>query len=152
MVLNAAGIIVRDEWLKCARMRSEYELDEFVVMPNHFHAIIKFSDTVGAIHELPLQQNDAITGMTSPNHESPLQMTRTQRRNMGLSKLIGRFKMLSAKQINAVRQSHGIPVWQRNYYEHIIRSETELNRIREYVTNNPANWEKDDEYKGVVTS
>lgn len=65
---------------------------------------------------------------------------------MGLPKLVGRFKMVSSKQINIIRNTSGVPVWQRNYYEHIIRNEPELNRIREYIINNPLNWQKDDYY------
>jgi len=65
--------------------------------------------------------------------------------NMGLPKLTGRFKMRSAKRINQLRKSHRVPVWQRNYYEHILRNESEWNRIREYVKTNPARWAEDKE-------
>jgi REP element-mobilizing transposase RayT len=64
---------------------------------------------------------------------------------MLLPKIVGRFKMQSAKQINQLRHTLGQPVWQRNYYEHIIRNEDELNRIREYILNNPLKWEFDAE-------
>ena len=133
MVLNDAGQIVVDEWTKTALIRDEIQLDEWVVMPNHFHGIVIFSTPVGAIHESPL-------------HESPLRMTVTQRRNMALPKLIGRFKMLSAKRINELRQTPGAKLWQRNYYEHIVRNENELNRIRQYIIDNPKNWESDRNY------
>jgi hypothetical protein len=59
---------------------------------------------------------------------------------MLLPKIIGKFKMQSAKQINKIRNTLGIAVWQRNYYKHIIRHENELNRIREYIVNNPFKW------------
>jgi putative transposase len=62
---------------------------------------------------------------------------------MVLPKLVGRFKMLSAKRINELRQTPGTKLWQRNYWEHIIRNEPELNRIREYIRNNPDQWESD---------
>jgi REP element-mobilizing transposase RayT len=64
---------------------------------------------------------------------------------MLLPKIIGFFKMNSSKQINEIRNSLGIPVWQRNYYEHIIRNEKDLFAIRNYIENNGLNW-KDDEY------
>lgn len=64
---------------------------------------------------------------------------------MLLAKIIGRFKMNSAKRINEIRNLPGIPVWQRNYYEHIIRNEKELSRIRKYIFNNPARWSLDEE-------
>ncbi len=62
------------------------------------------------------------------------------RRNMLLPKIVGHFKMNAAKQINKIRDTAGVPVWQRNYYEHIIRDESEMNRIREYIAANPLRW------------
>jgi len=85
-------------------------------------------------------------------HESPLQKDRSlrvgERRRMLLSKMIGRFKMVSAKNINLVRATSGLAVWQRNYHEHIIRNEASLNRIRQYIVDNPAQWEFDEENPG----
>jgi hypothetical protein len=52
------------------------------------------------------------------------------------------------KRINRIRQTPGVHVWQRNYYDHIIRDDIELDRVREYIVNNPVNWETDEEYKG----
>jgi len=64
----------------------------------------------------------------------------------GLSEIIRQFKTFSAKRINQSNNTPGIPVWQRNYYDHVIRDEKSLNEIREYIVNNPANWEDDVEY------
>ena len=64
---------------------------------------------------------------------------------MLLPKVIGYFKMNSAKRINRLRNNPGSHVWQRNYYEHVIRSEAELADIREYIQNNPLQWELDKE-------
>jgi REP element-mobilizing transposase RayT len=60
-----------------------------------------------------------------------------------LPTIIGSFKSASTKQINILRNSPGTPVWQRNYYDHIIRNEESLNKIRQYVLNNPLSWEVD---------
>ncbi len=68
-----------------------------------------------------------------------------QRRQMLLPKIIGRFKMNSAKQINQINNGAGSRVWQRDYYEHVIRNEQDLNRIREYISNNPAMWPSDED-------
>lgn len=87
--LNDAGIMVVDEWLKITEIRDETELDEWVVMPNYFHGILVFTTNVGAIHE------------------SSLQTTVMQRRNMMLPKIITRFKMLSAKRISKIRNTSG---------------------------------------------
>ena len=99
-------------------------------MPNHIHGIILIIDkdsTVGAIHELPLQNG------------------RKQRREMLLPKIIGYFKMNTAKQINKLLNRSGQKFWQRNYYEHIIRNKYSLEQIQEYVHYNPLKWELDRE-------
>ncbi|MEW6376427.1 MAG: transposase [Thermodesulfobacteriota bacterium] len=112
--------IVQNQWKGLEKKYLEIELDEFIVMPNHIHGIIFI---VGAIHELPLQN----------------------RRNMILPKAIGYFKMNTSRQFNQILNRTGQPFWQRNYYEHIIRNERELSRIREYIQNNPLKWELDRE-------
>ena len=89
--------------------------------------------SVGAIHELPLPK-------TYHNNDVP---SHIHRRKMLLPKIIGRFKMVSSKQINKLRNMPAFPVWQRNYYEHIVRDEDELNQIREYIRINPQNWDID---------
>jgi hypothetical protein len=63
-----------------------------------------------------------------------------------LGSIIRGLKSSATKIINQIRNSPGVPVWQRNYYEHIIRNETELNKIREYIINNPLNWKTDENY------
>jgi len=60
-----------------------------------------------------------------------------------LSEIVRQLKTFSARRINTIRRTPGAPVWQRNYYEHIIRNENEMNRIREYIINNPIKWETD---------
>jgi REP element-mobilizing transposase RayT len=64
---------------------------------------------------------------------------------MTLPLLVGRFKTVSAKRINEMRGTPGTPVWQRNYYEHIIRDNAALGRIRRYIADNPARWAFDTE-------
>ncbi len=126
MILNEYGEIVEECWRSIAWHYPGVTLGEYVVMPNHFHGIVH----IGAILELPLQKPvDSVD--------------RLIRRQMLLPKLTGRFKMVSSKQINQLRQMPGKPVWQRNYYEHIIRNESAYNRIAEYVINNPLQWELD---------
>ncbi len=113
-------------------------LDEFVIMPNHVHGVIVIADNnVGAIHESP--QNIG-AHIQVAGRDLPLQ-------NMAnVSKIIGRFKMNAAKQINILRGTPGVPVWQRNYYEHIVRDDDALRRIRQYVRNNPAQWQDDSNF------
>jgi putative transposase len=134
MRMKQFGHIVAAEWIRTAELRPEIELGEFVVMPNHFHGILIFkekivSNAVGAIHELP-------------SSHMPLPILQL-RRKMALPKIIGRFKMITAKRINIDRDTPGVPMWQRNYHEHIIRNEADYNRIAEYVIANPQRWIED---------
>ena len=131
MSLNQFGKMVLEYWNSLPGRYTNIELDAFVIMPNHVHGIIKIIEIVGAIHELPLQ-----TANINP---------KTERRRMLIPKVVGYFKMNSAKQINTLRNTTGMPVWQRNYYEHIIRNENKLNKIREYIQNNPLKWHLDRE-------
>lgn len=64
---------------------------------------------------------------------------------MTLSKIIGWFKMNSAKQVNLVQRTSGRPVWQAGYYDHIIRNDADLHRIRTYIATNPLQWALDEE-------
>ncbi|MDP2887163.1 MAG: transposase, partial [Ignavibacteria bacterium] len=121
-------------WKEIPRHYPSIKLDEFVVMPNHVHGIIVVvgmmvpaSDMLlgGAIQESPrLDRNDPVW-----------------RRRMLLSRIIGRFKQNSAKQINIVRLTPGIPVWQRGYFDHVIRDTDSLTRIRAYIVRNSQNRE-----------
>lgn len=62
-----------------------------------------------------------------------------------LGAIVGNFKSVTTRRINKIRHLRGVSIWQRNYYEHIVRDERDLNRIREYITANPALWEMDRE-------
>ena len=129
VVLTTSGEVLMRHWDDLPN-HYEIELDSHVVMPNHFHGIIIINDqSVGAIHESPLLREQKVI----------------KRRNMLLAKIIGRFKMKTAKEINLLRMKQGFPVWQRNYYEHIIRDDADLHRIRTYIKNNPLQWAIDEE-------
>lgn len=128
MRLNAWGEVVREEWLRTAEVRRDVELDAFVVMPNHFHGIIILSGAVGATRRVAPTRSHA----TGPKSKS-------------LGAILAQFKSMVTKRITTSRQTSGIPVWQRNYYEHIIRSERELHQIRQYIADNPRKWALDHE-------
>jgi REP element-mobilizing transposase RayT len=121
--LSRAGQLVEDVWKTLPARYPGIALDSFCVMPNHVHGILNITDAVEAVHE-------------------PLRL-RTDRRSMLLPKAIGYLKMNSAKQINLLLSRTGAPVWQRNYYEHVIRNDADLRQIREYLANNPARCEFD---------
>jgi len=99
MCLNGTGAMIESVWNLLPQRYPGITLDAFVVMPNHIHGIVSIDGPVGAIHELPLHQ----------------------RRSMTLPKVVGYLKMNSAKRINQSRNTPGIRVWQRNYYERVIR-------------------------------
>jgi len=119
-------------------------LDAWVVMPNHVHAILMITDTVGARHsqvsrsvqDSPDQPSDPSAPSAVRGNASPLQPG-------SLGAIVGNFKSVAARRINTQRGSPGARVWQRNYYEHIIRNDRALQRIRGYIANNPACWDAD---------
>jgi REP element-mobilizing transposase RayT len=146
MVMNEFGNIVRDEWLKTATIRAEVELDEYVVMPNHFHAVLFIAgNTAQMIGEKSLNADNV-----GARRAVPLQ-PECERRQFGrpiarsLPTIVGAFKSAATKRINEARNTPGAPVWQRNYYESVIRNESALKDIRLYIQTNPACWAQDAE-------
>jgi REP element-mobilizing transposase RayT len=138
MRLNALGEIVRSEWEKSASVRAEIEIREYVVMPNHFHAIV-------VIHWGG--------GMGDGRGDRPVARTEEERsvaqaRPRGpdpksIGALIAGFKSAATTRINQTRQTPGMRVWQRNYFEHIIRDEQSYEKIAAYILDNPRQWEED---------
>ena len=137
MELNDFGLIVEQQWRALSEHHPSVVPDEFVVMPNHVHFIVFLAPHFG--------NDDGNDDEIRATQASPLQ-TRAMsgRENRSLGVIVGSFKSGVTQHINGLRSTPGAKVWQRNYYEHIIRNEDELNRIREYILNNPANWNTDD--------
>jgi REP element-mobilizing transposase RayT len=116
MALNEYGKLVADEWIKCGEIRQDVVLHEFVVMPNHFHGIVF------------LHSDDEATDCVRPKSSE-------------LGKMLAGYKAAVSSQLK--RSGFAGNVWQRNYYEHIIRNEEDLNSIIDYIAQNPLNWSKD---------
>ncbi|HAW80275.1 MAG TPA: transposase [Balneola sp.] len=134
MHMNECGVVASNYLKQIDTRYPNTIIHEHIVMPNHIHVIIEIVNTipfVGAIHESPLQRN------ANP------ELYRNHRRKMLIPKIIGWYKMNTAKQINQIRKTPGAKIWQRGYYDHIIRNEESLCHIREYIKNNPMNWNKD---------
>lgn len=130
MQLNECGRVVEEEWVKTAEIRKNVELGVSVVMPNHFHGILAIVDDCrGTARCAPTVGNRRFAKMTSAS----------------LPAIIRSFKSAATKRINELRGTHNTPVWQRNYYEHVIRNEDDLDEIREYIVNNPLKWDLDSE-------
>jgi len=153
MILNEAGQIVEEEWIKTQRIRQNIELGEFVVMPNHFHGILEIKYSAGGKSQFASTEN---------KFKSPSQT---------IGAIIRGFKGATTKRIKELisREGSGIKddnnkekdrtgelqfastifgpigsiIWQRNYWEHIIRNEKEYGRISNYIINNPAKWTAD---------
>ena len=132
IILSPTGQIADEEWIRTAELRPGVELDSFVIMPNHLHGIVVFHD-----------DDDRFEGAPNwPHIYAPL-----RRGPRSLGSLIVGFKSAATKRINALRKTLGRPVWQWNYYEHVIRTERDLDRIREYIVGNPTLWEEDEYYQ-----
>lgn len=154
MESNVYGRIVADEWYRTATVRSNVVLDAFVVMPNHIHGIIvivESDDGVDAAERGDMAQRRRGTPAVCPYTPPPAftdPPTSTDRTFGGavagsLSTIMRQYKSVVTKRINQHRHTPGAPVWQRGFYEHIIRNERALNQIRRYIINNPMQWRRD---------
>ncbi len=124
MELSQIGQIVREEWLQTAILRPNVELDVYSIMPNHFHGIIFLCR--GTSRRAPTRET-----FGKPTKDS-------------IPTIIRLFKSSVTKRANEMRGTPGLPVWQRNYYEHVVRDGSDLDRIREYILENPTNWKVDE--------
>ncbi len=124
MVLNEYGNIISETWQWLDVHYKFIQLHEWIIMPNHLHGIIEYcADCRGGSRIAP-----------------------TVTKIKPLGRIIGVFKTVSTKQINNINKTPGQKLWQRNYWEQVIRDENDLNRIREYIINNPLKWPEDKYY------
>lgn len=151
MHLNDAGRMADEFMVGLPDRYPNITVDCHQVMPNHVHAVLIIADRPGIIDMPPQIPVGAIHESPPAIHELPLQGSdcdayirwRTQRRSMLIPKCIGYYRMNTAKRINRMRHTPGARVWQRDYYEHIIRHQRSLDRIRRYIADNPKNWTRD---------
>ncbi|MDP2103666.1 MAG: transposase [Candidatus Gracilibacteria bacterium] len=165
MGLNDAGRMIQSIWDELGERFHNIRLDECVVMPNHFHGIIFINSNVGAplvgalmnnaddnrVGTRPTPTNDVMNdGIDSMDGAGtrPAPSVRVPRVGT-LGEIVGAFKSITTfEYTNGVKNDNWPPfggkLWQRNYYEHIIRDETSLEKIRTYIIDNPHNWETDD--------
>jgi len=116
--LTRRGIIVDETWNDLVKHISNIDLGEHVIMPNHFHGIVWIKESEAHVDD----------------------------KSLYLTEIVRQFKSFSARRINQEFGTMGNPVWQRNYYEHVIRNEADLSRIREYIVENPCKWILDKYY------
>ncbi len=131
MHLNRLGQIVESEWRKTPHLRPGVDLGDFVVMPNHLHGLV-------LIRLRPQKKNVAGSLARRAHDCAPL-----RRPPRGLGSIIAGFKSVTTTRINQQRGTPHSPVWQRNYYEHIIHDEEDYLRTRHYISINPKLWHLD---------
>jgi putative transposase len=154
--LSRFGQLVQQTWEGSPRHYPHVELDAFIVMPNHIHGVIFLlgdANPVGAGFKPAL----VLGGQTGPASTeavhstakaglkpAPTDAAATPKRH-ALPEIIRAFKTFSARAINQQLGSAGQPVWQRNYYEHVIRNDRSLEALRNYIESNPLKWAEDPE-------
>jgi REP element-mobilizing transposase RayT len=129
MRLNELGRIANREWFKTSELRSSVELqsEEFVVIPNHVHGIIWIHDRVGA-----------------ERRSAPTSQPMVARCSLGA--IVRAYKSAVTYAINAWHGTRGEAIWQRNYYEHILRDQSDWEHACHYIHSNPSLWEDDEEH------
>jgi putative transposase len=131
--LSGIGVIVADEWFRSSLIRPEVVLDEWVVMPNHLHAIAYVPGAAGS------------AGVPDALRAS------LRRPRRSLASLIAGFKASVTCRVRVAMGDQQFRVWQERYYDHGIRSPRALQQIREYIRENPARWETDPENIRIPT-
>lgn len=140
--------VVETMWRQIPTHFPQVALDEWVVMPNHVHEILIIADDAGRGEAFPANRSLASTCAIVDTSEmgKPVGECLAPTLQPGsLGAVVGNFKSVTSRRINRMRHTPGLTIWQRNYYERVIRNEQELNAIRQYINDNPANWERDTE-------
>lgn len=132
MRLNETGMLVLSAWGDLPQRFTNVYLDKAVIMPNHVHGIIIVGAPLAApVSDVPINKGAASSAPT-------------------LGNIMRAFKSISAGAVNRLLNRSVRPLWQRNYYEHIIRNEVSLTRIRQYILDNPAQWALDRENPDAI--
>ena len=138
MHLNGLGEIVVECWNLIPQHYPSVRIGDYVIMPNHIHGIIAWDNpNIGARSTHPKNGTEKRKG----NTPSP-----------SLGKIVAYFKYQSTKHINQHHNTSGNRIWQRNYHDHIIRNDKDLQRLREYIQNNPMKWELDQLHPDNITA
>ena len=138
VVLSKFGLVAKQQWEKLPKRFPNIELGAYMIMPNHMHGIIVITNGRGTAGSLNgLDRESSRRAPTQEQYQKPVKGS--------IPTMIRSYKSAVSYRINLMRRTDGIPVWQRNYYEHVIRNETDLQNKTDYVEANPLLWEEDDE-------
>ncbi len=145
VVLSAYGLVAHEEWFRSAGIQREIDLfeEEFIVTPNHIHGIVWIVAANGEVdgaHGEPGGMHGKLEGAHGRAPLLPL-----YRPPKSLGSFIAGYKSAVTKRINQMRDRPGVPVWQRNYFERIVRNPRHLDAVQRYIRNNPGRWEVDRE-------
>ncbi|MHA1344653.1 MAG: transposase [Promethearchaeota archaeon] len=139
MILNNAGEMVKKCWLEIPKHHSNVVLHKYIIMPNHIHGIIEI---VGVQNIEPGRKKYKIVGV---QNIEPLLRNKFQKIIPGsIGSIVRGFKIGVTKWFH--KNTNIKNVWQRNYYEHIIRNKKSYIKITEYIENNPIKWKNDEYY------
>jgi len=142
MILSPIGEIVMREWHKSFDIRLELICDSYIIMPNHLHGILRIENKIDNMVETHGCASLPPSPSPSPHKKSGI----AYRSPRSISSFVAGFKSSATKYINQYRETPGSPVWQSRFHDHIIRNDAEYQRIRDYIENNPKNWEHDKFY------
>ncbi len=149
MVLNVAGEMVQGLWCDITNDFPNVALHDFVVMPNHIHGIIqiKYRDTVGA-DSISALQSEQPNNVRSKSNDMPSKQRADMESAPTVSTIVQSFKRHTTLQYIKMVKNNTLPpfnkrIWQRNYYEHVVRDNNDYARIVQYIENNPSTWNDD---------
>lgn len=138
MVLSKFGLVAKQQWAKLPKRFPNIELGAFVIMPNHMHGIIVITDGRGTAENRNDHDGESsCRALTSEQFQKPVKGS--------VPTIVRSYKSAVAYRINLMRKTQGVPVWQSNYWEHIIRNQQDLQNKTDYIEANPMLWDEDDE-------
>ena len=141
MVLSDLGHIAQQQWLKLPTRFRSLELGAFLAMPNHIHGILIIHDRRGTAGNLADSDDASYRRAPTEGFGMPVPGS--------IPTIIRSYKSAVAYRVHAAGKMAGLSVWQRNYYEHVIRDGEDWERIHRYVESNPAMWAQDEENPAV---
>ena len=141
MHLSPIGEIVAEEWQKTPLVRRNVMVDHYVVMPNHLHGIIVIVETPLGVGASPTEAPNVARSSAVETSRRDVSTVPSGVKSGSLGAIIGQIKSVCTKRIWASGSRDF--AWQPRFYDHAIRDDPSLNRIRQYIADNPAKWGED---------